>query len=84
MAGTKAGARKAAATNKARYGENFYATIGRKGGQNGTTGGFAANRELARKAGRLGGTISRRGSKKAVSIAVDDASADAQSVAVNR
>lgn len=84
MAGTKAGARKAAATNKARYGENFYATIGRKGGQNGTTGGFAANRELARKAGRLGGTISRRGKRKAVNIAVDDMSADAQTVTVNR
>lgn len=84
MAGTKAGARKAAATNKARYGENFYATIGRKGGQNGTTGGFAANRELARKAGRLGGTISRRGKRKGVSIAVDDASVDAQAIAVNR
>ena len=85
MAGTKAGARKAAATNKARYGENFYATIGRKGGQNGTTGGFAANRELARKAGRLGGTISRRGRKqKSVSIAVNDVSADSQAITVNR
>lgn len=61
MAGTKAGARKAAATNKARYGENFYATIGRKGGQNGRTGGFAANPELARIAGAKGGRISRRG-----------------------
>ncbi|MDO4271957.1 MAG: hypothetical protein Q4C83_03200 [Candidatus Saccharibacteria bacterium] len=72
MAGTKAGARKAAATNKARYGENFYATIGRKGGQNGTTGGFAANPELARLAGAKGGRISRRGpAKKANAIHVD-------------
>ena len=39
--------------------------IGRKGGRNGRgpgyTGGFAGNRELARRAGKIGGTISRRG-----------------------
>lgn len=34
--------------------------IGRKGGQNGTTGGFAANRELASIAGAKGGRISKR------------------------
>jgi general stress protein YciG len=61
MAGTKAGAKKAAATNKARHGANFYAEIGRKGGKLGTTGGFYANRELARIAGAKGGRISRRG-----------------------
>ena len=61
MAGTKEGAKKAAATNKARHGADFYANIGRKGGQNGNTGGFAANRELARVAGAKGGRISRRG-----------------------
>lgn len=60
MAGTKAGGKKAAATNKARHGSDFYAKIGRKGGQNGTTGGFAANPELARIAGAKGGRISRR------------------------
>lgn len=32
MAGTKAGGLKAAATNKAKYGEGFYARIGRMGG----------------------------------------------------
>ncbi|GHU08327.1 hypothetical protein FACS189431_4380 [Alphaproteobacteria bacterium] len=64
MAGTKAGAKKAAATNKARHGANFYATIGRKGGQNGHTGGFFANRELARAAGAKGGRVSRRGPAK--------------------
>lgn len=64
MAGTKAGAQKAAATNKARYGKDFYAKIGRKGGQKGTTGGFAANPELARIAGAKGGRISRRGPAK--------------------
>lgn len=60
MAGTKAGAKKAAATNKARHGANFYAEIGRKGGRLGHTGGFYANRELARLAGAKGGRISRR------------------------
>lgn len=64
MAGTKAGGVKAAATNKAKYGEDFYVRNGRKGGQNGHTGGFFANRELAREAGRKGGLISKRGSKK--------------------
>lgn len=61
MSGTKIGGVKAAATNKAKYGENFYNEIGRKGGQNGHTGGFAANRELARTAGAIGGRKSRRG-----------------------
>ncbi|HIA91486.1 TPA: hypothetical protein EYO12_00020 [Candidatus Saccharibacteria bacterium] len=60
MAGTKAGGAKAALTNKKRYGKDFYASIGAKGGRNGNTGGFAANRELARKAGAKGGRISRR------------------------
>ena len=61
MAGTKIGGMKAAATNIEKYGRDFYREIGRKGGQNGHTGGFAANRELARIAGRKGGSISRRG-----------------------
>jgi uncharacterized protein len=60
MPGTVAGGRKAAATNKTRHGKDFYARIGAKGGQLGHTGGFAANRELAREAGRKGGMISRR------------------------
>lgn len=60
MAGTKAGGVKAASTNKTRHGSDFYARIGAKGGKNGTTGGFAANRELARIAGAKGGRISRR------------------------
>lgn len=61
MAGTKAGGVKAAQTNKNRHGSDFYARIGAKGGKNGHTGGFAANRELARAAGAKGGRISRRG-----------------------
>lgn len=64
MAGTKEGGRKAAATNKLRHGEGFYARIGAKGGRNGHTGGFASNPELARIAGRKGGLKSRRGPAK--------------------
>ena len=64
MSGTKAGGMKAAATNKAKYGKEFYARIGKKGGQNGHTGGFAANPALARIAGAKGGRISRRGPAK--------------------
>lgn len=64
MPGTKAGGAKAALTNKLKYGPEFYANIGRRGGKNGHTGGFAANLELAREAGRKGGKISRRGPAK--------------------
>ena len=64
MSGTAAGAAKAAATNKARHGKDFYANIGRKGGKAGRTGGFYANRDLARIAGAKGGRISRRGPAK--------------------
>lgn len=60
MAGTKAGGQAAAETNKKRYGSDFYAKIGAAGGKKGRTGGFYANRELARKAGAKGGRISRR------------------------
>lgn len=54
----------AAKTNKKRHGKDFYARIGRMGGQRSNTGGFAANRELASKAGRIGGRLSRRGPVK--------------------
>lgn len=64
MPGNRIGGLKASATNKARYGKDWYAKIGRKGGQNGHTGGFAANPELAKEAGRKGGTISKRGPAK--------------------
>ena len=60
MAGTKSGGKAAAATNKSKYGADFYARIGAKGGKKGHTGGFFANRELARIAGAKGGRISRR------------------------
>jgi hypothetical protein len=64
MAGNREGGRKASITNKLRHGEDFYSRIGRKGGHNGHTGGFASNPELARRAGAKGGRISRRGKAK--------------------
>jgi uncharacterized protein len=60
MAGTIAGGKAAAATNLKKYGADFYRNIGAKGGKLGRTGGFYANRELARKAGAVGGRKSRR------------------------
>lgn len=60
MAGTKDGGLKAANTNKTKYGRDFYARIGQMGGKMGHTGGFYANRDLARKAGAVGGRVSRR------------------------
>lgn len=60
MAGTVAGGKKAAQANRAKHGSDFYARIGAKGGAASNTGGFAANRELARVAGRMGGLKSRR------------------------
>lgn len=64
MAGTKEGGAKAAATNKTKYGADFYKKIGSVGGKNGNTGGFYANRVLARIAGAKGGRLSRRTGKK--------------------
>ena len=64
MAGTKAGGIKAAQTNKSKYGKEFYARIGAKGGKLGHTGGFAANPTLARLAGAKGGRLSKRGPAK--------------------
>lgn len=60
MSGNKIGGMKAAKKNRERYGDDFYRMIGSKGGQNGHTGGFAANPALARTAGAKGGRISRR------------------------
>ena len=64
MAGTKAGGLKARDTNLKRQGSDFYSRIGRIGGQNGHTGGFAANPDLAKEAGRKGGLVSRRNRDK--------------------
>lgn len=68
MSGTLEGGRKARDTNYKLHGKDFYKRIGAIGGRNGKgpnyTGGFAANPELARMAGRKGGRISRRGPAK--------------------
>lgn len=61
MAGTKAGGLKTKETNLRLHGNDYYARIGALGGKAGHTGGFAANPELAREAGRKGGHNSRRG-----------------------
>lgn len=60
MPGTRVGGIKASKTNKKRHGRNFYKMIGILGGQKSRGGGFAANPELAREAGRKGGSISRK------------------------
>jgi len=59
MAGTKEGGKKAAAANKAKD-PDFYKKIGAKGGKASGTGGFFANRELARSAGSKGGKARRK------------------------
>ena len=59
MSGTIIGGKRAAETNKAKYGSDFYATIGRKGGKNGTGGGFAYG-DNGKKFGKRGGLLSRR------------------------
>lgn len=64
MAGPKEGGLKASKTNYEKHGKDFYARIGRKGGQNGHTGGFASNPELAKIAGAKGGRKSKRGKTK--------------------
>lgn len=64
MAGNREGGKKAAVKIKELHGEDFYSRIGRKGGKNGHTGGFASNPELARIAGAKGGKKSRRGKSK--------------------
>lgn len=72
MAGTTGGARAASKTNRGRYGEDFYARIGRIGGKKGTTGGFASEdigddgltgRERASLVGIIGGRKSRKNKK---------------------
>ena len=69
MAGTEMGGHKAAVTIRQRHGRDFYARIGRMGGQKSRRGGFASNKvgndgltgvERAKLAGALGGARSRR------------------------
>ncbi|MCJ0950370.1 MULTISPECIES: general stress protein [Rhodococcus] len=63
MSGTKAGGLKARDRNLSKD-PDFYKKIGAIGGRLGTTGGFAADRKLARIAGAKGGRISKRGKKE--------------------
>lgn len=44
--------------------KEYYRQIGKKGGQNGHTGGFTKDSERAREAGRKGGAISSRAEDK--------------------
>lgn len=73
MSGNRNGGLKAAATNKARYGETFYQRIGRVGGTTsyGRKRGFASNPELARRAGKIGGSTSRRGKGSVVKTKIE-------------
>lgn len=73
MAGTKEGGRRAAETNYLRHGPDFFREIGRKGGSNGHTGGFASDevgrdgltgKQRAKIAGQKGGRKSKRGPAK--------------------
>ena len=69
MVGTRAGGIKAAKKNKSLYGDDFYKNMGKKGGKNGHTGGFACmevgedgltGRERARVVGAIGGKKGKR------------------------
>lgn len=70
LGGSKAGGRKAAITNRERYGNgkdgrpDFYKEIGHAGGKVSRGGGFAKNPELASKSGRIGGKWSRKYTKE--------------------
>jgi len=66
MSGNKLGAMKAKAKILAKN-PNHYKEIGKRGGLNGRgenyVGGFAGDRELAIRAGRIGGKVSKRTKK---------------------
>lgn len=85
MSGTIEGGRKAAATNRAKNGADFYSRIGRMGGKKGTTGGFASTkigadgltgRERAVLAGSKGGRKSKRGKEENEKIHLEEGFAD--------
>ncbi len=64
MSGTKEGGIKARDTNIARHGDNYYAKIGQRGGSKCVAKGFSMNPELAKRVGKIGGKISKRGKAK--------------------
>jgi general stress protein YciG len=89
MAGTKAGGLKAKMKNLAKD-PDFYAKIGKRGGENGRTGGFASavvgddgmtGAERARIAGAKGGRISRRRKIVAAQPALAGAQQDSDQIA---
>lgn len=73
MSGTRLGGKRAAETNKKKFGEDFYRNLGRKGGvARKEPGGFSSETvgrdgltgsERAHIVGALGGRIGRRGYK---------------------
>lgn len=63
MSQTPEGAIKAKATIIEKYGKDYFANMGKLGGQKSTSGGFGQGemgRERARIAGAKGGRVSRR------------------------
>lgn len=63
MSGTREGGQAAAATNKLKYGDDFYAIIGARGGSTKTTEpkGFAAMTKQQRSAaGKKGGSANKK------------------------
>lgn len=75
MSGNREGGRKTAETIKKRYGKDYYAKMGKKGGKISTTGGFASDKvgkdgltgkERAAIAGAKGGKAKKHFKKKEV------------------
>lgn len=69
MSGTKAGGKAAAATKKERYGHDYYKKIGSMSAVGWRAGGckprgFSLDKQRASSAGRIGGKISRRSTKR--------------------
>lgn len=73
MSGNRNGGLKAAQTNREKHGKDFYANIGRIGGRNSHTGGFASKKigkdgltgpERAKVWGAIAGRIGKRKAAK--------------------
>jgi general stress protein YciG len=64
MAGTVEGGNRAAASNKQRYGADFYKQIGRAGGVKSRGGGFAFDHDRAVYWGSVGGKAPRKRKKR--------------------
>lgn len=57
MTQTVSGAKKAAAIKKAKYGDDYFKELGRKGGKAGTMSGFYGRPKAAAEAGRKGAKV---------------------------